>query len=51
MFRDGTVVEGAWTKSSVREREHFVDAEGKPIALNGGTTWIEIVPKESLLEY
>lgn len=44
VVRDGEVIEGVWKKVDRVSRTQFYDATGKPITLNRGTTWVEIVP-------
>jgi len=51
IFRDGKVIEGAWKKQTIWRRTSFVDADGKPIALNRGTTWVEVVPGRRSVTY
>jgi hypothetical protein len=42
VFSDGQVVTGRWQRSSVLDTFHFVDDDGKTIALNPGNTWVEL---------
>ncbi len=44
VLRDGVAVEGRWVKSSTSGRTMFLDAEGRPIELNRGQIWLEIIP-------
>jgi hypothetical protein len=46
-FRDGTAVKGTWHQRDQNAPLHFVDSRGRPIALNPGQTWIEVVPASS----
>lgn len=41
---DGLAVHGTWRKDSRAGRTRFYDASRNEIALNAGTTWIEVVP-------
>lgn len=50
LLRDGTTLEVTWRKPSVSERLAFYDADGNELAMNAGTTWIEVVPSESDVE-
>ena len=58
LFRDGQMQRirwstgnRAWEKESGKLRPiHFVDAEGNPIALHPGKTWIHLIMPESLIE-
>lgn len=51
IFRDGKMVEGTWKKQTIWRRTSFVDADGQPIALNRGTTWVEVVPGQRSVTY
>lgn len=51
IFRDGEVVIGMWEKADSGTRVTYTDSEGNAVALNGGTTWIEVIPNESMLVY
>lgn len=51
VFNNGTVVKGAWKKSSVRERTEFVAADGLPVTFNRGTTWVAVVPEDRPVTY
>ena len=44
VFQNGTATEATWHKNSRSEQLTFVDAAGKPIALNRGQTWITAIP-------
>jgi DUF3048 family protein len=43
VFRDGTVVKGAWRKANQGGLTRFYDAEGAEIALNRGRTFVQVV--------
>lgn len=43
----GRVVEGTWSKASSAEAAKLTDAQGKPIALRPGRTWIELARTDS----
>ncbi|MDB5186056.1 MAG: hypothetical protein JWL85_579 [Candidatus Saccharibacteria bacterium] len=43
IFQDGTVVEGIWEKTDRKSQIRFGDANGAPLALNRGNTWISVV--------
>ncbi|HVE80739.1 MAG TPA: DUF3048 domain-containing protein [Candidatus Dormibacteraeota bacterium] len=51
VFRDGTVVEGTWSKKTHKERTKLMDASGKEIKLNPGNTWYSIVPTDKTVSY
>ena len=44
IFQNGTATEATWRKNSRSEQLEFIDAAGKPIALNRGQTWVTAVP-------
>lgn len=44
VYRDGTAVDGTWSKDSVDSPLKWLDASGKEIPLDKGTTWVEVVP-------
>ncbi len=44
IFTDGGLTEGIWKKGSKQGRMTFVTADGTPIALNAGNTWIGAIP-------
>lgn len=42
VFVDGRVITGSWTREVNTEPIQFVTADGEPIALSPGNTWIEL---------
>ncbi len=44
VMQDGRIIQSTWKRASVDELVRFYDESGAEIALNGGATWIEIVP-------
>jgi hypothetical protein len=44
---DGKRVEGTWSKASETAPTRFRDPAGRPILLNRGQTWVQIVPTEA----
>jgi len=44
IFRDGVVIEGTWQRENITDFPRFLDAEGVPIPLKPGPTWIQYVP-------
>lgn len=44
VFVGGKAINATWTKPDEATLTTFTDAEGKPIALNPGRTWIALVP-------
>lgn len=42
VFTDGHVVEVTWTKPSIRSVATWTTADGVPVALTPGTTWVEL---------
>ncbi len=51
IFQDGTVVEGTWSKESETAQIRFGDANGAPLGINAGQTWITAVGNPSLVKY
>jgi len=51
VFRDGTAIEGTWSKPNHSTRTKFVDAQGNEIKLNPGNTWYSIVPTGNAVTY
>lgn len=51
IFQDGTVTEGTWSKENEGSQIRFGDANGSPIALNAGQTWITAVGNPSYVKY
>lgn len=49
IFRDGSLVEGSWRKTSQKSQTQLVDGNGQPIAFNSGSTWYEIVPTGTVI--
>ena len=43
IFQDGTVTEGIWEKTARNAQIRFGDANGAPIGLNPGQTWMTLV--------
>jgi len=43
IFRDGVAIAALWRRAGMTDFTSFVDAQGKPIPLRRGNTWIEIV--------
>ncbi len=48
VFSDGHVVEATWTKPSIDSVATWTTADGVPVPLLPGTTWVELVPAGSL---
>lgn len=51
LFRDGTVTEGTWKKSSASARTEWLDASGNALSLNPGPIWIETVATSTKVTY
>jgi hypothetical protein len=51
VFQDGIFQTGTWTKTSNTSQITFTDANGKPLALNPGQTWIAATPLASNVTY
>jgi hypothetical protein len=50
IFQDGTVTEGTWKREG-NETYKFTDANGKPIALDAGQTWVTAVGDPAAVTY
>ncbi len=44
LLRDGKVITGSWSKPSRQDITSFTTADGQPLALRPGRTWVELVP-------
>lgn len=44
VFRDGHVIVGRWSRSSIDDLTTWTDGEGQPIELTPGQTWVALVP-------
>jgi hypothetical protein len=44
VFTDGTVRAGKWVRPDKAQPAHYVDANGAPILLRPGRTWVEVLP-------
>lgn len=44
VFRNGRVVNGSWSRPDLTSPTAYLDAAGKPVAMEPGQTWIELVP-------
>jgi len=51
LFLDGTLIEGRWVKTAPEAEMRFLDSDGKEIAFNRGTTWIEVVAPDQEVTY
>ncbi len=49
IFLDGSKIESTWKKTSRDSRTKYYDPSGNEIEFNPGTTWIEVVPPESVI--
>ncbi|HEX8917675.1 MAG TPA: DUF3048 C-terminal domain-containing protein, partial [Chloroflexota bacterium] len=45
VYQDGRTVVGTWQKGSVSAPLQWLDSSGRPIPLNRGLTWVEVVPQ------
>jgi hypothetical protein len=46
VFRNGEAITGTWQRSSLIGTTTFVAANGAPITLSPGKTWVELVPSQ-----
>jgi hypothetical protein len=44
VFRNGSVVDGTWSRPALDQKTRYIDAGGHTIPLSPGTTWVELVP-------
>lgn len=51
VFQDGGVTAGGWQKASQDAQISFVDANGQPLKLNAGQTWITLVSGANQVSY
>ena len=51
IFQDGGVTQGTWSKTSPTSQIQFGDANGAPIPLNAGQTWITALGNSGLVTY
>ena len=47
VFTDGHVIEATWTKASVRSVPTYTTADGVPVAMTPGLTWVVLAPPDS----
>jgi hypothetical protein len=47
VFRDGKVIEGTWSRDTIRDVTEYLGRDGEPIPLRAGTTWIELFPTDA----
>lgn len=43
VFQDGGITQGTWHKANAQTQFTFTDANGQPLALNPGQTWVTMV--------
>jgi hypothetical protein len=46
VFTDGRVRKGRWVRPDREQPAHYVDANGLPILLRPGRTWVELLPAD-----
>jgi len=51
ILMDGTEIEATWTKPSTTGRTVFTDAGGRPVPINRGQVWVEVVPPGSAVTF
>lgn len=44
VFQDGNLTNGTWKKDSAEASLEFIGADGKPLSINAGQTWITAIP-------
>ena len=45
VLRNGVEITGTWSRSSVSSPTELLDASGQPLALQPGSTWVDMVPQ------
>ncbi len=50
VFSDGELIEGTWKREVVFFPIEYFDADGEPIAINPGNTWIELADIDDVVE-
>lgn len=51
IFQDGGVTQASWKKDNTKASLEFVAADGKPVKLNAGQTWISVVTNAGDVTY
>jgi hypothetical protein len=51
IFQDGGVTAGSWSKADTTSQISFADADGAPLKLNAGQTWITLVAAANKVTY
>ncbi len=46
LFRDGQMWEGHWRREGENVMLHYVNADGNPLVLKPGQTWVQVVPDD-----
>ncbi|MCX6742832.1 MAG: DUF3048 domain-containing protein [Candidatus Parcubacteria bacterium] len=49
VYRDGDKIEATWRKDTINDGLKYFDNNGNEVEFNGGTTWIEVIPKGDYL--
>ena len=51
VFTDGGATTASWSKAADGAPTYLLDSAGKPVSLNRGNTWYEIVPTGAAVSY
>jgi hypothetical protein len=51
VFTDGGATTISWSKAADGAPTYLLDSAGKPVSLNRGNTWYEIVPTGAAVSY
>ena len=51
VFQDGVATPGSWSKADNTAPLTFLDANGQPLKLNAGQTWISAITNSSNVAY
>jgi hypothetical protein len=50
-FLDGVEVDGRWSRSSLTGVTRYLDDDGRPLELNSGNSWIQVVPLGAQVDF
>jgi Protein of unknown function (DUF3048) N-terminal domain/Protein of unknown function (DUF3048) C-terminal domain len=50
VFRDGKVLNGRWVRANPEDMLAFVGADGKPLPLKRGNSWLQMLPTDTQIQ-
>ena len=50
VFSDGVVRKGTWVRPDKTQPAKYLDANGQPILLRPGRTWVELLPSDAPID-